>query len=124
MSDLDELAHEWQQCWHSQLVRLDDRQQIYLSFTEVFQRLVTAYTQPDRYYHNLTHIHHVLDLLDRFSNSALVKDSQRLQDPVAVCLAAWFHDFVYDTQSSDSEVQSANAARRLLRGCLKTLDMV
>lgn len=73
---------------------------------QVFQLLVNAYTQADRYYHNLTHIHHVLATVERFSSI--------LENPTAVFLAVWFHDFVYDSQASDNEFQSAKAAEELL----------
>ncbi len=72
----------------------------------IFQLLVKAYTHPDRYYHNLTHIYHVLDTIERFSDT--------LENPTAVFLAVWFHDFVYDSQASDNEVQSAKIAGELL----------
>jgi predicted metal-dependent HD superfamily phosphohydrolase len=85
----------------------------------VFQLLITAYTQTDRYYHNLTHIHQILTTLDRFSST--------LQNPIAVSLAAWFHDFVYDAQASDNEIQSARSAGELLAsigGARELIDRV
>ena len=97
----------WQQAWsglsidrHKLNIRNERLRQ------QVFKRLVNAYTQPDRYYHNLTHIYHVLTTLDRFTAT--------LDRPVAVLLAAWFHDFIYDSQASDNELQSAEAAGELL----------
>jgi len=71
----------------------------------VFNRLVNAYTQPERYYHNLNHIDSVLTTIDRFND---------LQNPRSVYLAAWFHDFVYDPKASDNEAKSAEAAKELL----------
>ena len=71
----------------------------------VFNRLVDAYTQPERYYHNLNHIDGVLTTLDRFND---------LQNPRSVYLAAWFHDFVYDPKAVDNEAKSAEAAQELL----------
>jgi predicted metal-dependent HD superfamily phosphohydrolase len=98
MYNLDRLAKKWQKCWH---VALDSPE-----IERVFQQLVNAYIQPDRHYHNLTHIQHVLTTIDRFSAT--------LQNPSAVYLAAWFHDFIYDSQASDNELQSAKAAGELL----------
>ena len=99
MYDLDLLAKKWQKCWHG--LALDS-----LELDRVFQQLVNAYIQPDRYYHNLNHIQHVLTTVDRFSAT--------LQNPGAVYLAAWFHDFIYDSQAADNELQSAKAAGELL----------
>jgi predicted metal-dependent HD superfamily phosphohydrolase len=72
----------------------------------VFQQLVAAYTQPDRHYHNLTHIDRVLSTISRFSAV--------LKEPLAVYLAGWFHDFVYNSQASDNEERSMRAALDLL----------
>ncbi len=99
MYDLDRLAKKWQKCWHG--LALDS-----LELDRVFQQLVNAYIQPDRHYHNLTHILQVLTTIDRFSAT--------LQNPSAVYLAAWFHDFIYDSQAADNELQSAKAAGKLL----------
>jgi predicted metal-dependent HD superfamily phosphohydrolase len=94
-----QLAISWQRYWQDMPIdsAASDR---------VFQLLIDAYSQPDRYYHNLTHIDRVLSTIARFSAT--------LNDPLAVYLAAWFHDFVYDPQASDNEIQSARAARELL----------
>jgi predicted metal-dependent HD superfamily phosphohydrolase len=96
-----------------------DRQEI----DRLFQLLTTAYTAPNRHYHNLEHIHHLLDLIERFlliNNNCLVP----LQDPISVSLAAWFHDFVYDPQASDNELQSAKAAIELLTNMGESIDRV
>ena len=77
-----------------------------IQLDRVFQLLVTAYTHPDRYYHNLTHIYHVINTIERFSAT--------LENPSAVFLAAWFHDFIYNPHSSDNELQSAKIAGELL----------
>ncbi len=84
----------------------------------VFDRLVDAYTQPERYYHNLHHIDCVLTTIDRFTD---------LQNPRAVYLAAWWHDFVYDARAGDNEANSAELARDLvseLGESSKTIDRV
>jgi predicted metal-dependent HD superfamily phosphohydrolase len=98
MSNIHELNHRWQQCW------TDRSRQPEIDL--IFRLLVNAYSKPDRYYHNLNHISHVLITIERFN--------LQLQNPVAVQLAAWFHDFVYDSQASDNEFQSAKLARELL----------
>jgi predicted metal-dependent HD superfamily phosphohydrolase len=107
MYDLNELGKKWQQCWAD--IAIDpSRAQLYKQqeIDRVFQILVTAYTKPDRHYHNLNHIYYFLDIIERFNNL--------LQDPISTTLAAWFHDFIYDPQASDNEWQSAKAAGELL----------
>ena len=98
MFSINELNQKWQQCWtdRSTQTKIDI----------LFGLLIDAYSKPDRHYHNLNHINHVLVTIERFN--------LELQNPVAVKLAAWFHDFVYDSQSSDNEFQSAKLARELL----------
>ena len=93
------LAFFWQQCWQN--LPIDS-----FAADRIFQLLIEAYSQPNRYYHNLTHIDRVLSTIFRFSAT--------LNDPLAVYLAAWFHDFVYEPQASDNELQSAIAATELL----------
>ncbi|MCC5665770.1 hypothetical protein LC653_18040 [Nostoc sp. CHAB 5784] len=73
---------------------------------KAFSDLVTAYSTPDRYYHTLKHIAHVLStiqILQGYTNNL-----------AAVQLAAWFHDVVYDTQAQDNEQRSADYAFDLL----------
>jgi predicted metal-dependent HD superfamily phosphohydrolase len=68
-------------------------------------RLAAAYTAPARHYHNLQHIE---SLLNRLA-------AHPLQDPVAVGLAVWFHDAVYDSLRADNEAQSAEWALTFLQ---------
>jgi predicted metal-dependent HD superfamily phosphohydrolase len=98
MSNIHELNQKWQQCWTDRSLQPE------VDF--VFGLLVNGYSKPDRHYHNLTHLNHLLITIDRFTDE--------LQHPTAVKLAAWFHDFVYDPQASDNEFQSAELARELL----------
>lgn len=70
-----------------------------------FNRLTAAYQAPTRHYHTLQHIEHLLHLVDQAS----------LHDAVAVELAVWFHDAVYDALKSDNEARSAAEALAFLR---------
>lgn len=72
-----------------------------------FDRLVQAYTGPDRHYHNAAHIAHCLAELDA---AAL-----HIPAPDPIELALCFHDAVYDTHSASNEADSAAWAADFLR---------
>ncbi|WP_310428235.1 hypothetical protein [Chamaesiphon sp. VAR_48_metabat_135_sub] len=118
MSEIDELAQKWQPAWTE--VSIDPPSDLLhkqQKTDRVFQMLVTAYSKPDRHYHNLAHIHHLLTILDRFN-------PDRLRDPMAVFLAIWFHDFVYESRAGDNEIQSAKAAKKLLTNLGVSIDLI
>jgi predicted metal-dependent HD superfamily phosphohydrolase len=70
-------------------------------------RLLAAYGDPARGYHDLRHLDEVLRTVDDLAH--------RAADPDAVRLAAFFHDAVYDAHATDSEQRSADLAGRELR---------
>jgi len=74
---------------------------------EVWRGLAAEYRADGRFYHNLNHIQHMLDIADQLKDVA--------EDFTAVQLAIWFHDVVYDPQRSDNEAQSAVYAERVLQ---------
>lgn len=69
--------------------------------------LVRHYCEPQRAYHNLSHIMALLRLAD--SERMHVNRSEILE------LAIWFHDVIYDTHASDNELRSATWARHAMR---------
>jgi predicted metal-dependent HD superfamily phosphohydrolase len=71
-----------------------------------FSLVTQAYNSPQRYYHNLKHISQVLATITQLESYAV--------NLPAVKFAAWLHDVVYDTQSSDNEEKSAIFAREIL----------
>ena len=71
-----------------------------------FARLLDAYSEPSRFYHTLQHISEVLEVVDQFRGAAQL---------VAVELAGWFHDVVYNPRASDNEERSAAWAGETLR---------
>ena len=73
---------------------------------KVWRELAAAYEADGRFYHNLDHIQHALDIADQLHDVAA--------DFTAVQLALWFHDVVYDPRRSDNEAQSAAYAERVL----------
>lgn len=70
---------------------------------ELFQRLVTCYSEPHRKYHTMQHLGECFALFDRVGSFA----EQRGE----VELALWFHDAIYNTRESDNEIRSAELAR-------------
>ena len=70
-------------------------------------QLVASYAHPDRGYHDSRHLAEVLERLQELS----VRGEEF--DRMAVVLAAWFHDSVYDAQP-DAEKRSAAWAAEAL----------
>lgn len=69
--------------------------------------LRARYGEPHRRYHVLAHVTDVL---------AALASGPPAEDPVAVRLAVWFHDAVYDPRAGDNEAASAALAARTLTG--------
>jgi predicted metal-dependent HD superfamily phosphohydrolase/GNAT superfamily N-acetyltransferase len=70
----------------------------------VYRELAELYSQPHRHYHNLNHIAECLAEFDLVKHLA--------GQPVAVELAIWFHDAIYNTHAHDNEERSAELAKR------------
>jgi predicted metal-dependent HD superfamily phosphohydrolase len=70
-----------------------------------FEALSACYREPHRAYHTLRHIEHCLEEFEAVRGEA--------RDPVAVELAIWYHDAVYDTHRRDNEERSAVLAEKL-----------
>ena len=71
-----------------------------------YERLTAAYAEAQRHYHTQQHIAECLAEFDQARHLAT--------EPIAVELALWFHDAVYNPRASDNEEQSAALARRCL----------
>ncbi|MGI9623730.1 MAG: HD domain-containing protein [Acidimicrobiales bacterium] len=69
--------------------------------------LLSAYSQPHRYYHTPEHLRECLDMLDGL-------DGLDARDRELVELGIWFHDAVYDPKAVDNEEKSAELAERWL----------
>lgn len=66
--------------------------------------LASRYSEPHRAYHTLRHIEHCLDEFEAVRQDA--------RDPVAVEMALWYHDAIYDTRRRDNEELSAVLAEQ------------
>ncbi len=74
--------------------------------TQVRDRLVEAYDDDDRGYHDLTHL---AEVLERVRELLDVLEPGDVTDQDAVLLAAWFHDAVYDTGGSGTQGDDAGS---------------
>ncbi|KAK6357745.1 hypothetical protein TWF718_002053 [Orbilia javanica] len=68
------------------------------------QPMGEAYGEPHRAYHNTTHITFMLDKLAEDMRSGNIELSDREQK--CIMFAIWWHDFVYNPQAKDNELQS------------------
>jgi len=73
---------------------------------DVRARVAHCYREPHRRYHDLRHLHEVLQTVEELAEEA--------DDVEAVRWAAWFHDAVYDVHRDDNEERSAELAEREL----------
>lgn len=72
--------------------------------------LVERFAEPRLAYHNLDHIRHMLDGLDRWFAAALDARDRRV-----LRYAIWLHDAFYDVAARDNERRSADIGLALLR---------
>jgi predicted metal-dependent HD superfamily phosphohydrolase len=70
--------------------------------TNVFERLMAAYSEPHRKYHTLQHLDECFARLEELRTEA--------KHPEEVEFALWFHDAIYDTKRQDNEAKSAEWA--------------
>jgi predicted metal-dependent HD superfamily phosphohydrolase len=73
--------------WRAAGVQQDSKQ----LFIEIERR----YSEPHRAYHNRLHIDECLQEFDRMRGEA--------RNPIALELAIWFHDVIYDPRATDNE---------------------
>lgn len=78
-------------------------------------RLLSAYAEPHRAYHDVRHLAEMLERVDLLAAEA--------RDIRAVRLAAWFHDVVYDG-TTDAEERSARFAETELAALAVPADLV
>lgn len=71
-----------------------------------FAMLEGRYSEKSRFYHNLSHVKALLNLL------ATLDD--KIQHQNAIRFSTWFHDVVYDTKRNDNEEESARLTSEML----------
>lgn len=95
---MKDLITEWQYLWGGL--------GIYRGTLAHFLTLTTYYAEPHRKYHTLKHIDDCIKKFNLFRNLA--------EDPIAVKLALFFHDAVYDPRRGDNESRSADLAKHVM----------
>ena len=105
MNDLD--PKRWSQLWSAATKTVPPM--------EYYTRLLATYSEPQRHYHNG---HHIADCLHEFDQVRQVAT-----DPLAVELAIWYHDAVYDSHAADNEARSAELAKDWMRKCGTTAEL-
>ena len=88
----------WSELWRGASARAD--------MGTWFDRLTTLYSQAHRHYHGIRHIEKCLAEFDAARHLA--------EDHIAVELAIWFHDALYDPRATDNEERSAIPAEECL----------
>ncbi|WP_276373512.1 hypothetical protein [Chryseolinea sp. H1M3-3] len=68
--------------------------------------LSSAYSEPSRHYHTLTHLYHLL--------AQLLPAKQEIKNFDAVLFALYYHDFIYNVSAKDNEEKSAESASSIL----------
>lgn len=94
------LTEKWEQL--TGFSKKEELKQLYL------KEILTQYTQPHRFYHNLNHIANLFLLLEKYV--------EVIENPVVFGFAIFYHDVVYDTITRDNEEKSSMKAREHLSG--------
>lgn len=74
---------------------------------QCWQEIVVHYSQPQRYYHNLSHLENLVLELEQCR--------QFITDHDTMLYAVFYHDIIYDTSRSDNEEQSAVLATERMK---------
>ncbi|GAA3231631.1 metal-dependent phosphohydrolase [Dactylosporangium siamense] len=98
------------------MVSLADWQRLFPADSLIGADLIVRWSEPHRRYHTLDHLAVMLGVIDEH---AAVAD-----DPLAVRLAAWFHDAIYELNTADNEERSAVLAISVLPGLGVPADRV
>ena len=72
----------------------------------LFLEIQTAYSSPDRNYHNLHHIDNMIKLSNQYQNHFHEKDT--------LDFSIFYHDIIYEVEKSDNEERSGRIAQRNL----------
>ncbi len=88
----------WKALWSKAVPESDPR--------ESYSQILSCYSSKQRFYHNLVHIAHSLQEFDSAKKLA--------EEPLALEMAIFLHDAIYDSHSTNNEESSADFAEELL----------
>ncbi|TGM59099.1 HD domain-containing protein [Leptospira vanthielii] len=72
----------------------------------LWEEIQSNYSEPHRAYHNLNHLHQMLEEYDLVS--------EKLKDPEITLFSIYYHDLIYDVASKTNEEESAKIAKERL----------
>lgn len=107
----ERLALRWQTLLAQHFTHLSSAQ-----IQQSWSRLLPHYRESHRYYHDLQHIDACFTWFDQVQAT--------LDNPLAVALAIWFHDIIYDVRRSDNEEKSAQYAVTALTNFVVSTTLV
>lgn len=103
------LLRAWEAAFTPRITRLEApaelRAQLTAQVAELGESLLQAWEQPHRAYHHSGHLSQMLTDLDR-----LYAHRTQGSTPLALVLAAWFHDAVYEGAPGEDEIRSEQLA--------------
>ena len=73
---------------------------------QLFGEIQSAYTADQRYYHDVSHIHSLLDLSDQYA--------KHMRNKKLIDFAIFYHDIIYNVSRLDNEERSAGIAKERL----------
>lgn len=104
------LLRAWEAAFAPRLERAEasaaPQTQLTAQVAELGERLLQAWEQPHRAYHHSAHLSQMLSDLDRL----YAPRAQAGSTPLALVLAAWFHDAVYEGVPGEDERRSEQLA--------------
>lgn len=84
--------------------------------SEWYDRLTKLYSEKQRHYHTL---HHISECLREFDSA-----KTEAHNAIALELAIWFHDAIYNPRASDNEEGSASLAQECLAPAGASADLI
>ena len=113
------LLRAWEAAFTPRITRLEApaelRAQLTAQVAELGESLLQAWEQPHRAYHHSGHLSQMLTDLDR-----LYAHRTQGSTPLALILAAWFHDAVYEGAPGEDERRSEQLASASLEPLVTT----
>ncbi|WP_314706399.1 DUF4031 domain-containing protein [Rothia mucilaginosa] len=113
------LLRAWEAAFTPRITRLEapaaSQAQLTAQVAELGESLLQAWEQPHRAYHHSGHLSQMLTDLDR-----LYAHRTQGSTPLALVLAAWFHDAVYESAPGEDERRSEQLASTSLEPLVTT----